>query len=129
MDREYYGTDIYYQKKSEFIKGIFAWSLFLIAIIMLFIREWELYNRILQVMVVLVFITLLMFITHSYNINPKPIQKIIKINIIIMLSVFMLQMVPLEDLKLINYLVSFSAKSNSIEQWGYLFMYNVLYII
>ena len=52
MDTEYYGYDIYYQEKSEFIKSIFAWSLFLIAIIMLFIKEWELYNMILQVIIV-----------------------------------------------------------------------------
>ena len=128
MDTKCDGYEIHYQEKCEFIKSIFAWNLFLIAVIMLFIKKWELYNMILQVIKLLVVITLLIFITHSHNINPKPIQKIVKINIIIMISVFVLQLVPLVDLNLINYLLSFSAENNNVDQ-GSIYIYILYYIL
>ena len=128
MDTKCDGYEIHYQERCEFIKSIFAWNLFLIAVIMLFIKKWELYNMILQVIKLLVVITLLIFITHSDNINPKPIQKIVKINIIIMISVFVLQLVPLVDLNLINNLLSFSAENNDVDQ-GSIYLYILYYIL
>lgn len=103
MDREYDISGLWYhQEKGEFMKSIFAWVLFFIAIIMLFISKINLYDMILQCIRLVIIIILLMFMTHSDDINPKPIQRIIKINLIIMIGIFTYRLVPLESVDLIN---------------------------
>lgn len=112
---EYYGKDIYYQEKNEFIKSTFAWSLLFIAISLIFLKDVYLTNMILRVIRLLVIITLLMFINHSENIIQKPIQKVAKVNTIIIIIISIMQFVKLENSNIINYCLNFFAENNNID--------------
>lgn len=115
MDIKYKDSGVYYQEKSEFIKSTFVWNLFFIAIMMLFIKQAHLYNMILGVIRLLIVVTLLMFITHSDNINPKPIKRIIKFNIIIIIIISGIEIVPLEFLDSIKYFFIIEHRNNYAE--------------
>ena len=112
MDIKYDGNIIYYQDKYKFIKSLLAWSLFFIAIIMLFADKWNMYRVILGTVRLLVCVTLLMFVSHSYDINPVPIYKVVKINITIIVIISILQIVYFKHLNVLSYFLEISYTSN-----------------
>jgi len=128
MDIKYEDSDIYYQEKSEFIKSVFTWNLFFSAIMMIFIKQLHLYNMILGVIRLLIAVTLLMFITHSDNINPKPIKRIVKLNIIIIIIVSGLEIVPLEFLESIKYFFIIEPKNNYVDH-GNIYFFIMYYML
>ena len=112
MDIKYDGNIIYYQDKYKFIKSLLAWSLFFIAIIMLFADKWNMYRVILGTVRLLICVTLLMFVSHSYDINPVPIYKVVKINITIIVIISILQIVYFKHLNVLSYFLEISYTSN-----------------
>lgn len=112
MDIKYDGNIIYYQDKYKFIKSLLAWSLFFIAIIMIFADKWNMYRVILGTVRLLICVTLLMFVSHSYDINPVPIYKVVKINITIIVIISILQIVYFKHLNVLSYFLEISYTSN-----------------
>lgn len=125
---KYYGEDIYYQDIKLYIKSLGAWMLFFIACLLVFINNIQIYTLILDVIRLLVLSTIFMFITHSNNINPKPILKIIKFNLIIALIVFTLQIVPFEKFKIIYNLLFFKADNHNLDHGG-IYLYLMYFIM
>lgn len=128
MNKKYNKIDMYYQKQSEFTKNICIWCI-LFSIISVFTSvHLNLYNIILSVICLVVIMILLIFITHSYNINPNNIFKIIKINTIIILCSYILQLVNLDCLKIIKYFLFFNFGNNFME-YGSIYFFIGYYIV
>lgn len=126
IDTKYDVSDIYYQDKYEFKKSTLAGMLLFIAVTMLFGKNEVLYSMILEIIRLVIIITLLMFITHSDNINPKPIQKVIRFNLIIMICLFIYNAIPRVNVGMLHAIIPF--KMTPIE-YGNIYIYILYYIL
>lgn len=128
LEKQFNEEDIYYQKQSEFIKNILIWGLFFIIISIFTIGIGRLYSMVLEVVCIMIVMVLLMFITHSYNINPKPLLKIIRINTMIIISLYILRLVPVGNLNIVKSILIYNAENNIIYQES-IYFFIAYYII